>query len=560
MDISVPATNAYVVQGQVNPHNGLPPTYSGYTGAGVIIGIIDTGLDTFHEDLRTASGTRVLYFWDQTGHGGGPQSGHPFPFNYNYGGEWTAAQINANTNADALIDALGTGTHLTGICASNGRATGNNKNAYRYIGMAPEADLIIVKSILTDASIIDGVSYVFQRAALLSKPAVVLVGKTSINPTTLAALMRQTGAHDGSSALDSGVSVLTNTSGLGKLVVAPVGDVGRLNLHASTVINSNGSSGSFIAKVTTVPAGTGQHLYIEAWHDPTAYFQVRLTTPNGYQSAWLTPGNQSGTTETNDGAYILNNDGTTSSTGAKMIQLNIFWQGTGYHTPVPGNWTLDFTRISPSTTGRLDAWITSDTLGSSPPAYFSTNADPKIVAGSPATGDKVISVTGYTTRTTWTNFLGQTSAFSDRGFSYPSGGIYDVCGQGPRRDASLATQVVCPDIAAPGEGTISALASNLASTFGNSKADDGVHVIMRGSAVAAAHVAGALALRLQQVPTLTPTQAKAFLAELAVSDPNTASAGALPNGVWGNGKLWINTTNPPEGVSGGGRLVRKFVA
>ena len=60
------------VHNRIDPvHAGEAPLPGGFTGEGVLIGIIDSGLDLDHPDFLDAQGnTRVLRYWDQT-----------FPFN-----------------------------------------------------------------------------------------------------------------------------------------------------------------------------------------------------------------------------------------------------------------------------------------------------------------------------------------------------------------------------------------------------------------------------------------------------------------------------------------------
>src|SRR5204863_4513036 len=99
----------------------------------------------------------------------------------------------------------GHGTHMAGIAAANGGATGNGYPTYRYTGTAPEASLIIVKSLLYDDAVIDGVKYIFQKATSLNMDCVVLI-----------AAGNNRGAHDGTSSLDAAVSALT---GPGHIVV-----------------------------------------------------------------------------------------------------------------------------------------------------------------------------------------------------------------------------------------------------------------------------------------------------------------------------------------------------
>src|SRR5262245_45194005 len=151
------------------------PPYSGpATGAGVVIGIVDTGIDYSNLDFKNSSGqTRIKAIWDQTGFGGPPGG-------FSYGSECTESQINSGTCAER--DTAGHGTHIAGIAAGNGRATGNGFPAYRYVGMAPEADLIVVKGTTLeyttsffDWKVMHGVEYIFQKAQQMGKDAVVLL-------------------------------------------------------------------------------------------------------------------------------------------------------------------------------------------------------------------------------------------------------------------------------------------------------------------------------------------------------------------------------------------------
>src|SRR5262245_52371452 len=148
-----------------------PSTFTGTTGAGVVIGIVDTGIDFTNSDFKkTNNQTRIKYIWDQT------TIGTP-PSGFTYGAEWTESQINAGTPSERDTD--GHGTHIAGIAAGDGSSTGLGFPAYRYIGIAPMADLIVVKGTtqqytvgFVESKVIDGVNYIFQKANALGKDAV----------------------------------------------------------------------------------------------------------------------------------------------------------------------------------------------------------------------------------------------------------------------------------------------------------------------------------------------------------------------------------------------------
>src|SRR5215813_4908974 len=104
-------------------------------------------------------------------------------------------------------------THEAGIAAGSGRATGAGLPAGRYVGMAPGADLVIVKGTrgsgngFSDTDIADGVRFVFERAAALGRPAVVNLS-----------IGAESTAHTGHSAMEEMLSALvgSGTSAAGR--------------------------------------------------------------------------------------------------------------------------------------------------------------------------------------------------------------------------------------------------------------------------------------------------------------------------------------------------------
>ena len=115
-------------------------TKYGLTGKGVVIAIIDRGIQWQNQDFIKPDGTtRIKYMLDMSGQQG-CKAGNPSPI------EYTEAQINAALAGGPTVperDALGHGTVSMGMAAGNGRSFAAGK----YTGLAPEADLIVLRAV-----------------------------------------------------------------------------------------------------------------------------------------------------------------------------------------------------------------------------------------------------------------------------------------------------------------------------------------------------------------------------------------------------------------------------
>ena len=109
-------------------------------GEGVMLGIIDTGIDYLNPIFRNVDGsTRIAGIWDQT-----IQTGDP-PEGFLYGTEYTRGQINEAVRSERSmeivpsVDEDGHGTFIAGV------AVGGENVEEGFLGAAPKATLGIVK-------------------------------------------------------------------------------------------------------------------------------------------------------------------------------------------------------------------------------------------------------------------------------------------------------------------------------------------------------------------------------------------------------------------------------
>lgn len=164
---------------QVSCVNGVQVPPLSLSGQGVLVGIVDSGIDYANPDFRNEDGTtRIAALWDQS------VSGNP-PEGYNLGREFTREQINrALQETDPLArldlvptrDISGHGTAVAGIAAGNGRGS----EGRRYRGAAPEAELVVVKmgtprqdGFPRTTELMQGVDYIVRTALRLGKPVAV---------------------------------------------------------------------------------------------------------------------------------------------------------------------------------------------------------------------------------------------------------------------------------------------------------------------------------------------------------------------------------------------------
>lgn len=147
---------------------------NGLTGKGILVGVVDSGVDFFHPDFRNEDGSsRILRLWDQSINGNPPEG-------YTRGTEYTKEEIDealvlGETEGRRLVpsrDVSGHGTAVLGIAAGNGTVSeGVNR------GVAYESEILVVKmgnagtnSFPRTTELMEGIDYLVRQAAALGKP------------------------------------------------------------------------------------------------------------------------------------------------------------------------------------------------------------------------------------------------------------------------------------------------------------------------------------------------------------------------------------------------------
>ena len=506
LDVSVPEIGANLL------HSGFLNNTQ-YKGKGVIVVIYDTGIDWRHLDFRDPLDTtksRILSIWDQTLTAGGSEI--PPGGSLMYGVEYTKQHIENEIDGTPANfvrekDINGHGTHVAGTIAGNARATG------KYLGVAPEADIIVVKGgdgSFTSGRMIDGLTYASNKANAAGKPLVV---NWSIGG--------QSGPHDGSR--DYEVAVDSFSTVPGKVVVISAGNDGDANIHGSGNITSGGTS-SLSINVPPFVATAGalnNKFAIDVWFNSDVSLTATVTSPNGVTAS---AGVQSSTSAANesDGSVDLFNY-LEVSTGYRYVQL-VVQDRDANKVPRTGTWTLSFTGASKA--AAYDAWLTSYKITASEEATI-VNGNTQKTVSSPGTSIQAITVASYVTRNGWPSINGNGYAYSA---ATPMLAISAFSSQGPTGDGRLK-----PEISAPGHGISSSLSGWAQSSIEITRLlPDGRHTLMEGTSMAAPHVAGAAALLLQISKNLTASQIKTLLTSTAVVDAGT---GAVPNSTWGYGRM-----------------------
>lgn len=232
---------------------------------------------------------------------------------------------------------------------------------------------------------------------------------------------------------------------------------------------------------------------MEIWYSSRDRFRVRVTDPDGNQTAAIGPGETDLHPFPNGDRMFIDSERFNVLNGDARIYLEAIPSST--HALTTGVWTVEVEALE-ARNGRFDAWIERDMRRrvnsfADQSFFLGTDFDGVMTLGTPSTGRRAITVANY-----------------DHVTQAPS----DSSGRGRTRDGRDK-----PDVAAPGTNIVSSGALGGRAnphhdpSDPNSIATFPVRVHMSGTSMSAPHVSGIVALMLQRNRDLTAAQIRNVL-------------------------------------------------
>jgi subtilisin family serine protease len=457
---------------------------SGLTGKGVIVAVVDSGVDFRHQDfIRIENGkpvSRLLYLWDTTSPDfdagkGGSAAPIRYPNGASVGTLFTRDQLTADLQAASSAigdrDLNGHGTSCAGIAAGSGGAD------RRHIGVAPDADIIGVRIGGTPAGGLEN-SWVLNAAcAWLDKVA-------GSQPLVVSCSFGgQNGRHDGRSIEEQQLNARFPAGLAGRAICVAAGNEGSDAIHADLTLGT-------AAKPSELKWKAGEGASLSLIFDTDDLSDVRFRAA-------------AGTTLPKLSAKV------DSATKQALVPVAGMGKGDGG--------MVIFTASGSAV--KCDAYIDGGEFDKTCAAYS------KLV-GRPGTAAAAITVGSYD----WNDRFekdGNQVTVSPGGVAMAIGSLSSYSSVGPSRDSS----VVKPDIVAPGQFYSAPVPLN--ATKGTRDTSN-KYQLFNGTSAATPYVSGIIALVFQKKPGLTFGEVKRLIHTSASSDSFT---GALPNPKWGYGKL-----------------------
>ena len=381
----------------------LPVQSSGImqlSGLGILVGIIDSGIDYFHKDFRNEDGSsRILFLYDQV-----------------LDRIITKEEIDQVLKfenreiAEQLIpsvDVSGHGTAVAGIAAGNGRESNG-----KYRGIAYDSELIVVRLGVADpdgfpktTQVMKGIDFVVRKSLELGRPIAVNLS-----------FGNSYGSHDGNGLFERYIDQLAE---IGRSVfVIGTGNEGDKAGHTGGKLNKTEKQ---IVELSAAPYETG--FSVQLWKHYPDDFEIFLSDPSGRNIQQIRP--QIGPSEIQmNGTRILVYYGEPSPFSEaqeiyfEFIPMNEYVES--------GIWKF-ILKPAKIVDGRFDFWL--PTSGALNRSTLFLRPDPETTLTIPSTTLRPISVGAYDDST----------------------GIYaPFSGRGNTRDYRIPK----PDLAAPGVGIV----------------------------------------------------------------------------------------------------------
>ena len=460
-------------------------------GQGVLIGILDTGIDyTNPVFIRGDNTTKIISIWDQSIPNTASTDG---TF---YGTEYSSEQINQALQSDSPLtivpsnDTNGHGTMIAGIIA------GNTVPEQNFSGVVPDAELVVVKLkpakeylrnfwmipenavCYQENDILFALEYLDQTATRLNRPMSICV-----------ALGSTQGAHDERGTLTNTLSI--HAESLNFCISVAAGNEGNARRHYSGTVDP-------VIGFDTVELNVGineNDFTMELWGNTPGLFAIDIKTPSGEFIPRILPR----LNETRSISFIfeltriqLDYQIVESQSGDQLILFR-------FSDPAPGIWTFNVYGSGDVSLG-FNIWLPMEGFISNN-TYF-LRPDPYTTLLSLANSSTPITVTAYNP--------------SDNS-------LYLNASKGYTRTNSIK-----PDIAAPG---VNILSPTITQTFTE----------VTGTSPAVAHTAGVAAMILEwavvrnHFPIINTTVIKSLMIKGARRNPDIA----YPNRDWGYGILDI---------------------
>jgi hypothetical protein len=462
--------------GEVGASGGsIKATQDPIDGAGVVIGVVDSGIDFRHPAFVTAQGqSRIEMIWDQNLV---PQAGEHSASVGGYGVEYTHDDVQKDLEGSNLVrhvDDDGHGTAMASLACGNGRGSEDGNGDIQYPGVAPKAALVVVAIAGTAgengvggmSEVADAMAYVFDKAG--ARPCVVNLS-----------LGDGLGPHDGSTLVERAID--NSLANADRVVVVAAGNANGFMKHTRGTVGANATRhvgfkvGNDKAPpgASVVPAGE-----LEIWYAGAKGLHVKLVGPNGEVAILAAPAKGYSVEKWVFGTTTLV---ITSGVGYRNEPKNVIRIALSSSTTSLDLGTWDVRLESTSTSEvRYDGWTQDD--DADPCGDFGLTfvdaAEGDCTVTTPGTSARAITVGSY-------------------GVDHAQNPCSPFSGRGPTRGDAHK-----PDFVAPGTGS-GAGDIACANSEGDGSVANPYYVNGKGTSVATALVSGCAALVLQHEGTGT---------------------------------------------------------